>query len=1045
MGRRLRAGTAGLALVGAWATAGANAEGPSVEGAEPTVRYGRDIRPLLSDRCFACHGTDPATRRAGLRLDVREEALGGFIPAIVPGDLDESELWRRIHSDDPFEAMPPPEAKKRPLTAEERALIGEWIRSGAEYEPHWAFVAPERPPLPAVGSAEWVRDPIDAFVLATLEAQGVEPAPAADRATWLRRVFLDLTGLTPTPEELDAFLGDTREDAPKQWVDRLFDEEPYRSRVAEWLTTDWMDVARYADTSGIHTDNGRQMWLWRDWVLEAFRSQMPFDRFIELQMAGDLLDGGGLEGRIASGFHRNHVTTDEGGAIAEEYLLEYAIDRVNTTSAAFLGLTVGCARCHDHKYDPTTQEDFYSLVGFFNSVDEPGLYSQTNDPARAYEPFLEVPTEAQSAELARIDGRIGELERSLDAPLPREAEDYATFLAEARASGPVAWRTPDVLTARSSDPRVTLEPRPDGTVVAGGALPDVEDYTLTLTGGDRDERLLLIEALATPPADPDSPHPPGAGRADHGNVVLTQVQLETRAGGDAAWERVALQWAWADHTQRNQDYEVGHALAPGTNGWAAAGNHAAGARTLLLLAERGFRGAELRLTLSFRSPYAAHSLAHFRVRTSPLERTERLPVQFGRWYRVGPFGARGAEARQTAYTTAHGPESATTLDLTASFGAEDQVWTFDGALRDDAPVTLPGEVLGATYVGRTVWSPDAREVSAFVASDDGFAVFVNGEQVAAREVDRGVGEEDPVRLPLRPGANALVLKIVNTGGPTGYAFRWLEDEQVLEGELPSALVPDDALPAEQAPQLQTAWRRRFFAAWRAMDDELAAVRAERAALRQDVPRTMVMRELHTPRPSYVMGRGQYDHPDTSKALERRPPAFLPPLPEGAPRDRAGLAQWLTAAENPLTARVLVNRYWQLLFGHGLVRSSGDFGLQGNWPSHPELLDWLAVEFRDSGWDLQGLLKRIVLSSTYAQSSRVRPELAERDPDNRWLARYPRRRLTAEQIRDHALHVSGLLIERLGGPSVKPYQPEGLWQEVAMLSSNTRFFERGRGE
>ena len=1047
-------------------TATDDAPPPASNSIRSDVRFGRDIRPLLSDRCFACHGTDPATREGGLRLDVREEAVGGDVPAVVPGHPEESELWRRIHSEDPVDAMPPPHAKKRPLTQQERDLLEAWIRAGAEYEPHWAFVAPQTPPVPPVENEAWARSPIDAFVLARLEQEGVAPSPEADPQTLLRRLHLDLTGLPPTPEELDAFAADSANGAAEastayeQAVERLFTEEPYRSRMAEWLATDWMDVARYADTNGTHTDNGRQMWLWRDWVLEAFRSNMPFDRFVTYQMAGDLLAEAGVEGKVASGFHRNHVTTDEGGAIPEEYLLEYAVDRVTTTSSAFLGLTMGCARCHDHKYDPITQEDFYGLVGFFNSVDEPGLYSQTDDPNRAYEPFLEVPSPEQERELDELRARIDALDADLAQPLTGEDEGFAAFRDATTRENAVAWSTPNVLTATSTDADVTLAVQPDASVLATGPLADFEDYVVTLDGVAAGARLVLIEALATPPADPEAVHPPGAGRADHGNAVLSHVRLERRGATGATgttgdtWDDVPLRWAWADHLQHNQDFAAPNVLTPDARGWAADGNEHAGARNLLLLAERSFGETDaagtpptLRLTLSFRSSYAQHSLAHLRVRTSPMPDASRLPVDFGRWYRCGPFSPAGSgeEARQQVYATDFGPEGVTSLALDDRFGDDQLPWTFDGTLDDDQAVSLPGETIGATYVGRSVWSPDARTITAFVGSDDGFALFLNGEEVAAHVVDRGVGDEDEVRLDLRPGENVLVLKVVNTGGPTGYSFRWLEDEAVLLGELPSALVPAEAVPTEQVPELRTAWRRRFFSVWREGDDERRALRAQRDALRADVPRTMVMHELDEPRPSHVLMRGQYDAPDETRPVARRAPSFLPPLPADAPRDREGLAHWLIAPENPLFARVQVNRYWQLLFGAGLVRSSGDFGLQGDWPSHPELLDWLACSFAASGWDLHALLRSIVLSSTYRQASIRRPELFERDPNNRWLAFYPRRRMTAEQIRDLALFTSGLLVERFGGPSVKPYQPDGLWREVAMLSSNTRVFELGRGE
>ena len=360
------------------------------EGAAP-VRFGRDIRPILSDRCFKCHGPDAAARQAGLRLDERESAVANHDGAapIAPGDLDKSELWRRINERDPDEVMPPPTARKKPLSADEKELIRRWILDGATYERHWAFQASVRPAAPAVKAEAWCRNEIDRFILANLEHEGISPAPAADAPTLARRIYLDLTGLPPTPEEIDAFIADGSDDAAGRLVDRLMTQEPYRSRYAERMATPWLDQARYADTNGIHTDAGKQMWLWRDWVLKAYRDNMPFDRFVIEQLAGDLLPGATVDQQIASGFNRNHVMTDEGGAIAEEYLVEYAAERASTTGSVFLGLTMGCARCHDHKFDPITQADFYSMFAFFDSVEEPGLYSQLPDPQRAFEPFVD--------------------------------------------------------------------------------------------------------------------------------------------------------------------------------------------------------------------------------------------------------------------------------------------------------------------------------------------------------------------------------------------------------------------------------------------------------------------------------------------------------------------------------------------------------------------------------------------------------------------------------------------------------------------------------
>ncbi|MFT5049158.1 MAG: hypothetical protein ACI8QZ_000548 [Chlamydiales bacterium] len=1051
-----RAGIVALLSIG-WLAMGAIAGGdlaligkpPLDDPSPPAVRYGRDVRRILSTRCFQCHGADSGARQANLRLDQREGALGGKYPAIVPGDLDESELWWRITSDDPNEMMPPPEAKKRALSQADLDILKRWIEGGAEYEPHWAFVAPDRPASPVVERDDWARGDIDRFILAALEARNLSPSPEADRATLVRRVYLDLTGLPPTLEELDTFLADDDPQAYESLVDRILGTEPFTSRVAERLATWWMDAARYADTSGIHTDNGRQMWLWRDWVLAALRDNMPFDRFVIEQLAGDLLPDATTAQRIASGFNRNHISTDEGGAIAEEYLVEYAIDRANTTASVFLGLTMGCARCHDHKFDPTTQEDYYSMVGFFNSIEEPGLYSQTANPNRAYEPFLEVPSAEQQVQLDQLAVRHTEVTARMLEPLPGEDAQFRSFVSEIQARAGVEWSIPTVLSASSSDHAVTLELREDRSILATGPVSDFEDYTIVLRSEASDLRSVLLEALATPNPDPDSTAPDGAGRASHGNAVVSHLTLDVRPVDESVdWTPVPLSWAWADHAQRNGDFEAGNVIEPDDRGWAADGNANGGARDVLLLAEGPFGfagGTDLRVTLHFRSKYAQHSLGRVRLRVSPLTDTSLLPVALGRWYVAGPFIPAPEGDREAAYSTVFGPEAVAALDPLHDFGEGLPRWEFQAKLVDGEPVALSAGV-GASYLGRTIWSPDARSVDLHLGSDDGFALFLNGERVGGRMVDRGVAaDQDQVRVDLQPGANMLVFEIINTGGPSGYAFDVEQAAQVLEGELPSALLERGAIPENQRAQLTEAWRRRFFDGYRALDDERVVIEESQAAVEARIPRTMVMQELEQLRPSFVLKRGQYDSPDEERQVERRPPAFLSPLPVDAPRDRLGLAQWLVAPDNALFSRVAVNRFWQLMFGSALVRTSEDFGLQGEWPTHPELLDWLAVEFRESGWDVRALLRSIVVSSTYRQASVGRAELLERDPSDRWLARYPRRRLSAEQIRDHALYTSGLLVERFGGASVKPYQPEGLWREVAMLASNTRLFEVGAGD
>lgn len=1013
-------------------------------GATEPVRYDRDIRPLLSDRCFTCHGPDPSERRAGLRLDVPSGAtrVRDGVAAIVPGDAAASELYRRVSATDPVERMPPADSHEQALDARELDLVRRWIDAGAVYEEHWSFVPPVRPAVPEVADRAWARGPIDAFVLRALERRGLEPAPEADRATLLRRLFLDLTGLPPTPEELDAFLADEDEGAYERQVERLLTEPPYVDRYAERMAVPWLDAARYADTSGIHMDAGRQIWAWRDWVLAALRDGMPFDRFLTEQLAGDLMPDATRDQKIASGFHRNHVTTDEGGAIPEEYLVEYAVDRTATTGAVFLGLTLGCARCHDHKYDPISQTEFYELLSFFNSIEEPGLYSQLPDPDRAFEPFLTVATAEESAALDALEDRLEAERTALATPLPGEDDERAAFFDRLRATAGLAWADARPVAARSEH-GATLALEPDGAVAASGANPAVDVHVIELETDATGLRLVALEALTSGGADDGR-----VGRAANGNAVLGSLRAEAISVRDpTVREELTFTWAWADVEQANGDYRVVNALRDDGLGWAVDAHRVAGPRAALFLADAPFGfdgGTRVVVTLAYDSVYAQHVFARTRLSLGRLadDGLDVLGLAQSGWYATAPFEAPDGDA---AFETAFGPELLAALDTETKFAPDQRTYNYVATFRDARLNRELGGGVGATYVAKRVFAPTARAVEVSLGSDDGFRLFVDGREVAQNRVNRGLAaDQDRARLELGPGEHTLVLKVVNTGGPAGYYWRTLRRPHELQGGLVAAALPE-AARARHADALAEAWRLEFSPTHRAHVERIAALEAELAERSAALPKTMVMKELDEPRETFVLMRGQYDQPDAERPVGRDVPDALGPWPAGAPRDRRGLAQWLLAPENPLVARVAVNRLWELVFGTGLVATSEDFGLLGAWPSHPELLDWLAVEYRESGWDTKAMLARLVTSSTYRQSSRVRPELAAIDPDDRLLARYPRRRLGAEEIRDQALYAAGLLVEELGGPSVKPYQPEGLWREVAMLQSNTRIFERGEGE
>ncbi len=1019
---------------------------PDRDGQPREVRYDRDIRPLFSERCFTCHGPDPAKRKAGLRLDEEKSAhaVKDGIAALVPGDPSESELWCRLTAEDPIDRMPPSGSDKRPFSTEELNLVRRWIEQGARYEKHWSFVPPERSAVPEPNNSDWCQGEIDRFVLAELESRGIEPSPQADRETWLRRVFLDLTGLPPTPEEIQEFLSDKRSDAVERWVERLLHEEPYVTRYAENMAVPWLDAARYADTSGLHMDAGRQMWAWRDWLLSALRNGMPFDEFLSKQLAGDLLPDATLADRIASGFNRNHVTTDEGGAISEEYLVEYAVDRASTTGSVFLGLTVGCARCHEHKYDPISQEEFYSFYSFFNSIDEPGLYSQVPDDQRALEPFILVPTPEREAALSVLQAELDSAQEELDTPIEGEDEARQEFLAKVVEDSDLTWVDANVVWMKARG-GANLELLPDSSILASGENPARDTHVIHLVTQEDHLRMFCLESL------PDPSLPQGrVGRAPNGNAVLQSIRVEATSLRDSEQrQEINLSWAWADIEQANGDFRVVNALEDNSLGWAVDGHgNVKGSRTALFLADKPFGfegGTRLEVHLNYDSVFSQHAFGRVRLSVARLESqgVDRLWAAMSGWYSTATFRpAQGADVFEAEF----GPEEMVELDLTREFGDDKYRFNYIPTFLDERLNVEFAAGVGATYVARRIFSPGPREFDVFVGSDDGFRLFLDGEEVAKKKVDRGVApDQDRVTLKVGPGEHTVVFKIVNTGGPAGYYWRTVRRQHELNGSLLAAFLPEHARTDVLESRLIEGWRHEYSPSYRERREEVAALEKRVEEAQSGIPRTMVMKELAAPRETFVLVRGEYDKPDMKRKVSRAVPAAFGRLPSNAPEDRRGLAQWMVSPENPLVARVAVNRLWQICFGTGIVATSEDFGMQGEWPSHPELLDWLAVTYLESGWDTKAMLARIVTSKTYRQSSRVRPELHSGDPANRLLARYPRRRLSAEQIRDQALYVAGILEERLGGPSVKPYQPEGLWKEVAMLQSNTRFFERGMGE
>lgn len=864
---------------------------PCLAAAAPArpIDFNQDIRPILAENCYQCHGQDPRSRKASLRLDTEDgsRATRDGRAAIVPGDPARSELLKRLVADDPEERMPPPDSHKT-VSADQRELLRRWIQDGAAYDRHWAFKPPTRVPLPSVGRPEWPRRPLDAFVLARLEAMGMSPSPEGPPSAWLRKASFDLTGLPPTPEELDRFERDVaaRGDAAFETeADRLLHSPAFGERQAQ----EWLDVARYADTHGFNNDTTRTLWRWRDWVIDAFNEGVPYDRFLTEQLAGDLLPNPTLDQRIATGFGRNHVVNSEGGIIDEEYRVEYVADRVRTLGMAWLGLTLECSRCHDHKYDPLTQRDYYRLFAFFNQVPESGEDGRIGNAA----PILIAPTRDEARQLAVLEERIQQTRAVL-----------STF----------ADPAPD-LTAR------TLR---HGVDTGTPPAPVGARYAL--------EQIFATERRVSPNAPA-----PNLLEFPRPQEVIADVAPADFSGA-RPWTITA--WLRWDDGEAPVVSTMDMLVDP------SAGNSGKGAEIRVTAPGQ----VEIRIA-EFWPAYA------IQVRTTD-------SLQRGSWHHLA--------------ATYDGTPKASGVRLLIDGQPTDLEWIRDG---------LPGRSASGHQprIGRSI----AKTPDLFRGAIADLRIYTNSI-----------------------GASILTPWI------EGAMTRWLAFD-------PSARV---SRPDLVRSLVLRASDREFADAW----NQWSMAREERSNLLRSAPQTMVMAELPTPRTTRILNRGQYDAPG-EPVTAGVPEDLLGPWPVGAPLDRRGLAQWLVQPNHPLTARVVVNRFWAQLFGVGLVKTVEDFGVQGESPTHPELLDTLATSFVDSGWDVRGLLRNMVLSSTYRQDSAAKGDRRDRDPENRWLSRGPRTRLVAETLRDHALFVAGLLAPRLGGPSVFPPQPETLYQGVVVAA------------
>lgn len=863
---------------------------------EEEIQFNRDIRPILSDACFQCHGPDEKERKGGFRLDLEKEAFtageSGVTP-IVPGKPDESEILARVLlPQDDVDVMPPPEIGKA-LTESQKQTLRKWIEQGAKYEGHWAFIAPKRPETPKV---EGAKHPVDAFLGERLKSEGLTMQQEADKETLLRRASLDLTGLPPTIEETDAFLADSSSDAYEKAVDRLLASPHFGERMA----MEWLDLARYADSNGFQSDGSRDMWIWRDWLIGAYNRNLPFDQFTIEQLAGDMLPEPTQDQIIATGFNRNHRLNGEGGRIVEEWFVETVIDRVETTGMTWMALTLNCARCHDHKYDPISQKEFYELFAFFNSNDESGVLGSGGKNGVNTPPILRVPDEDAKARISELDAAVADAEARMTTAKDDLPVALAKWEAEQRkvlqghGDSVNSWTSLEKETVKSVG-GAKFARQADGSWLPSGKNPGNDVYEISAPLSEGKFGGILLEVL------PDKSLPnESLSRGFNGNFVLTGVEVKLNVPEKKA-ELIKLAKAQADYNQKGYTVDSilknqAHPDKKGVVGWATSSIEPKMRvpRKAMFLPQSAVsvpKGATLTVRLIHNSQFADHNVGRFRIST-----TSRNPGE------VKLDGSSGLPAQiRSILTKAEGPSDAERKALTDYFSKQ-----------SENPVTL-----------------------------------------AKANLDR----------------------------------------------------------AKKA----------------------------RADIEGKFPSVMIMKERAEPKAAFILDRGEYDRP--TDEVGRALPAVLPPLPEGEQMNRLGFARWLVDGEHPLTARVWVNRTWEQLFGTGIVKTSENFGSQAEWPEHPELLDWLAVEFVSptvlpavngkaaGAWDMKAMLKFLVTSKAYRQSSAASPELYARDPENRLLARGPRFRLRGELVRDQALAASGLMAQKIGGRSVYPYMPAGVWSET----------------
>jgi mono/diheme cytochrome c family protein len=932
---------------------------PALEAAVPaTLTFNEHIQPILAENCYACHGVDSGSRKAELRLDRAEFATakrkdGG--PAIVPGKPEESLLVQRIESKDERKVMPPPEAHKT-LHPEQIALLRRWIAEGAEYQEHWAFLAPTAKPLPAVASAQvrGSRNPIDAFIHARLKKEGLSLSPEADRRTLIRRATLDLTGMVPTSDEVEAFVADKSPDAYEKVVDRLLASPRY----GEHRTRYWLDYVRYADTHGIHFDNYRAVWPYRDYVIRAFNANKPFDAFVREQLAGDLLPAKTFDELAATGFVRSNMTTNEGGTIPEEVYVNQTRDRVEAFGATFLGLTTGCAACHDHKFDPFTQRDHYALAAFLGNTKEKPWDLNIAEP----EPVLRLPKPENQATAEVVLRARSELRTKYEALRTQARERVGAWLAEGNRPNPVA--------ANGLELRLRLDEGKGDRVKNSAPTAKVKEFTADTNPLVWGENAWLWPSM----------------RMD----IFTRINLGELGDVEASDKFSAGGWIMLRA-------KPGGGVRTGTGSGALLARMGDEDR-------RGGAGWEI-----------YQDGGKFTISLVPGPEASELEIPAPKVGAQKNAKAGGDNPRYPAAAAA--PKRGLSVTTSGEFPRDEWVhvfFTYDGSRKATGlKFYVDGKLVPLDVKLNTLGPKDSIRTDAamHLGRRDDVQPMRETRFQDVRFYRRALTVDEAARLPFEDPASEIVARQPNPGG-------WTTDE---------AFVVADRFYIGQKD-----------AAAITLVSALAAHDAALEALTKDGTATLVAIEKDTPAYADILKRGDYYA--RGERVEPAVPHFLPKLPAGMPNNRRGLAEWLLAPEQPLMARVTVNRMWQEVFGRGLVESAGDFGIMGDRPSHPELLDWLAVDFRTGGWDVKRLYRQLVTSAAYRQSASATPDRLAKDPSNRLLSRGPRFRMDGEMLRDSALAVSGLLVDKIGGPSVKPYQPPGIWEEVAMPGSNTGIYK-----